>query len=56
MAERIRCGMLGTGHAHAIAKLEVLKKSEDYELVGVHEPDEELRRKSQAHKSFQGVR
>lgn len=39
MSDRIRCGILGTGHAHASGKLRVIQRSDDWELVGVCEPD-----------------
>ncbi|HUW62690.1 MAG TPA: Gfo/Idh/MocA family oxidoreductase [Candidatus Bathyarchaeia archaeon] len=37
--QKIRCGILGLGHAHALDVLGVLKRSEDFELTGVVEPD-----------------
>ena len=36
----IRCGILGTGHPHAGGKVKTLLESDDWELVGIHEPDE----------------
>ncbi len=44
---RIRIGQIGVGHAHA-SKLSVYRASPDYEVVGVVEPDEELRRKAES--------
>ncbi len=45
---RIRIGQIGTRHAHALGKLDTIRKYPDlYELVGVVEPDE-ARRKSLA--------
>lgn len=41
--QRIRIGQIGVGHAHA-NKLAVYRESPDYEVVGLVEPDEELRR------------
>jgi len=38
---RIKIGQIGVGHAHA-TKLEVYRKSDDYEVVGVVEPDDRL--------------
>ena len=35
---RIKVGQIGTGHAHA-AKLSVFRQSDDYEVVGIVEPD-----------------
>ena len=43
MPQPIRCGVLGTGHAHASGKYAVLRDSGVWELVGVCEPDEEWR-------------
>lgn len=52
---RLRIGQIGTGHAHADGKLAVLRRSPDFELVGVVEPDEELRRQAAGRKDYQGV-
>lgn len=56
MADRIRCGLLGTGHAHAAGKLQVLRESEDWELVGVCEPDATWRARRAQEEAFIGVR
>ena len=40
MVDPIRCGMIGTRHAHAMGKLDALKRSTLFELVGICEPDE----------------
>lgn len=40
---RIKIGQIGVGHAHA-SKLSVYRASADYEVVGLVEPDAELRR------------
>ncbi len=39
---RIKIGQIGVGHAHA-SKLNVYRESPDYEVVGIVEPDAELR-------------
>jgi predicted dehydrogenase len=52
---RLRLGQIGTGHAHADGKLAVLRRSPDFEVVGVVEPDERLRRLAQVRKDYQGV-
>jgi predicted dehydrogenase len=44
--KRIKVGQIGVGHAHA-GKLSVYRRSADYEVVGVVEPDTELRRWAQ---------
>jgi predicted dehydrogenase len=53
---RLRIGQIGTGHAHADGKLATLQRSSDFELVGVVEPDERLRRAASGRKDYQGVR
>jgi predicted dehydrogenase len=40
---RIKIGQLGVGHAHAAGKMESYRKSPDYEVVGVAEPNADLR-------------
>lgn len=52
---RIRVGQIGTGHAHADGKLATLRRSPDYEVVGVVEPDERLRRAAEKRKDYQGI-
>ena len=44
MPERIKIGMIGTGHGHASGKMSVLRASDGYEVVGVAEPDDALRK------------
>src|SRR5688572_20828048 len=44
-AKRIPIGQIGVGHAHA-TKLEVYRRSGDYEVVGIVEPDERLRQRA----------
>lgn len=50
----IKVGQIGVGHAHA-TKLAAYRKNTDYELVGVVEPDAELRKKAEAQEAFRGV-
>ncbi len=56
MATPIRCGMLGIGHGHAVGKVQALRQSRDYELVGVCEPDEARRSQWGQNEAFAGVR
>src|SRR5947209_1775106 len=42
---RIKIGQIGVGHAHA-TKLSVYRESPDYEVVGIVEPDKELRERA----------
>lgn len=51
---RIKIGQIGVGHAHA-SKLSVFRQSADYEVVGIVEPDAELRRKAEAQAPYQGL-
>jgi predicted dehydrogenase len=44
---KIRIGQIGTGHAHAAGKMETLRKSADFEVVGVVETDAERRAKAE---------
>ena len=39
--QRIKVGQIGVGHAHA-SKLAVFRRSDDYEVVGIAEPDAKL--------------
>ncbi len=54
MLDKIHCGLLGIGHAHAVGKLRVLQESPDFELVGASEPDAKWR--AQRAGAFAGVR
>lgn len=51
---RIKVGQIGVGHAHA-TKLKVFRASPDYEVVGVVEPDEALRREAKSNAAYRGV-
>ena len=43
---RIQYAQIGVGHAHA-AKIQVYRSSDDYEVIGVAEPDRELRQQAE---------
>lgn len=51
---RIKIGQIGVGHAHA-SKLSVYRQSADYEVVGIVEPDAELRRRAESQEAFRGL-
>ncbi|MFO0914730.1 MAG: Gfo/Idh/MocA family oxidoreductase [Pirellulales bacterium] len=51
---RIRIGQIGVGHAHA-SKLSVYRASPDYEVVGVVEPDEVLRKQSAGEAAYRDL-
>jgi predicted dehydrogenase len=53
---RLRIGQIGTGHAHAAGKMAMVKKSADFEVVGIVEPDERLRRAAEKNRTYDGVR
>lgn len=52
---RVKVGQIGVGHAHA-TKLAAYRASPDYEVVGVVEPDEALRRRAEDQPAFRGLR
>lgn len=52
---RIKVGQIGVGHAHA-SKLAVYRASPDYEVVGVVEPDEGLRKRAEDQPAYRGLR
>ena len=47
---RIKIGQIGVGHAHA-SKLSVYRESPDYEVVGIVEPDAELRKRAESRRT-----
>ena len=47
----IRIGQIGVGHPHA-GKLAVFRQSPDYEVVGIVEPDAELRQRARSQPAF----
>lgn len=52
---KIRIGQIGTGHAHASGKIEAIRKSADFELVGVVEPDPARRAAAEKTPAYAGV-
>jgi predicted dehydrogenase len=51
---RIRIGQIGVGHAHA-NKLSVFRQSPDYEVVGIVEPDETLRKQAESRDPYRDL-
>ena len=51
----IRIGQIGVGHAHA-SKLDVYRRSPDYEVVGVVEPDVALRKQVAGQRAFKDLK
>jgi predicted dehydrogenase len=53
--KRIKIGQIGVGHAHA-SKLSVYRDSPDYEVVGVVEPDADLRKRAEDAAPYRGLK
>jgi len=53
--ERIKIGLIGTGHSHAAGKLQVLRASPEFEVVGVAEPDTQRARVAQSSAAYRDV-
>lgn len=53
--QRIRIGQIGTSHAHAAGKMETMRKSDDFEVVGFVEPDDARHAAVAAGKSYGGL-
>src|SRR5262245_29233989 len=51
---RIKIGQIGVGHAHA-SKLSVYRRSDDYEVVGIVEPDDRLRAEASSKEVYRGL-
>jgi len=52
---RIKLGQIGVGHAHAAGKIEVYRHSTDYEVVGIVEPNPELRAAAGRQAAYAGL-
>src|SRR3954451_18500473 len=52
---RIKIGQIGVGHAHA-GKLSVFRESPDYEVVGIVEPDADLRKQAENAAPYRGLK
>ena len=54
--QRIKIGQIGTGHEHASGKMDTFRKlSDHYEVVGIVEPDPELRKSRANHGSYRDL-
>lgn len=51
---RIKVGQIGVGHAHA-SKLSAFRASADYEVVGIAEPDEGLRKQAESQSPYRDL-
>lgn len=53
---RIKIGQIGTAHAHAAGKMATLRKlSDDYEVVGIVEPDSDRRNRLRNHSAYRDL-
>ncbi len=52
---RIRIGQIGTAHAHAAGKMDTMRASADFEVVGVVEPDDARRARLEDSKTYTGI-
>jgi len=56
-SRKVKIGQIGVGHPHASGKIKTIKKlTEEYELVAIAEPDEELRKEAQQDSDYQGIK
>jgi len=53
--DKIKYGQIGVGHAHA-SKISVYRESPEFDVVGVVEPDPELRRRAASQQAYEGLR
>jgi len=54
--QKIKIGQIGTGHAHAARTIQTHRESDDFEVVGIVEPDEQLRKLAASQPAYQGLR
>ncbi len=55
--KRIKVGQIGTAHAHASGKMATLRKlSEDYEVIGIVEPNPDRQRKLKNSSVYRGLK
>lgn len=51
----VKIAQIGVGHAHASGKMEVYRKSKDFEVVGIFEPDEAKRQRSEGKGAYKDI-
>jgi len=54
-SRRIKVGQIGVGHSHAAGKIQVLRNSLDWEVVGVVEADPKLRAEAENSDDYRGL-
>ena len=53
---KIKIGQIGVGHAHAAGKMQIYRElNDDYEVVGIVEPDDALWAKAKDSKTYRGL-
>ena len=52
---KIKYAQIGVGHAHA-SKISAYRNSDDYEVVGVCEPDATLRRQAESRGAYRDLK
>jgi predicted dehydrogenase len=54
---KVKIGQIGTGHAHASGKMDGLRRlTDDFEVLGIVEPDPERRRLAETQAAYRGLR
>jgi predicted dehydrogenase len=55
--KKVKIGQIGTGHPHAGGKIKTIKMlADEFELVGIAEPNEQLRKEAMEDSDYQGVK
>lgn len=52
---KIKIGQIGTGHGHAAGKMDVFRNSTEFEVVGIVEPDPQLRKRAEAQSAYRDL-
>jgi len=52
---RIKIGQIGTAHAHASGKMDTMRASAEFDVVGIVEPDAERRARRENSKTYAGL-
>jgi predicted dehydrogenase len=55
LMSKIKIGQIGTGHGHAAGKMEVFRNSTEFEVVGIVEPDPQLRKRAEGLAAFRDL-
>ncbi len=53
---KVKIGQIGVGHAHASGKMNVYRQSDEFEVVGVVEPDAALRRRAEKSATYRDLK